>query len=78
MSATTIPALSAPSAILGHGLRLALVATAIVVLLAMSFVAGRSTGTTTSVTPVATPTSTRAPAAGASMTPQTCHMVPDC
>jgi hypothetical protein len=89
MSATTIPASRAPAA-LNHGLRIALVAAAIVVLLTLAFVAGRATRTEAGSTPAVTPTTTPAttPAtgaattnaspAGASVTPKSCHMVPDC
>jgi len=92
MSATTIPAPRAPSTTLSHGLRVALVATALVVLLGLSFVAGRTTSTTsttstpavtpTTVTPTAaaptTPATTNTSPAGASATARSCHMVPDC
>ena len=90
MSATTIPASRAPAAI-SHGLRIALVAAAIVVLLTLSFVAGRATRTAAGSSPAVTPTTvapttvapstaatTNASPAGASVTPQSCHMVPDC
>jgi hypothetical protein len=90
MSATTIPASRAPAAI-GHGLRIALVAAAIVVLLTLSFVAGRATSTAAGSSPAVTPTTaartatapadgapTNAAPAGASVTPHACHMVPDC
>src|SRR3954451_15553207 len=56
MSATTIPASRAPA--LGHGLRIALVAAAIVVLLALSFVAGRATDTAAGSAPPVTPVTT--------------------
>ena len=90
MSATTIPAPRAPSTTLSHGLRVALVATALVVLLGLSFVAGRTTSSTsttstkstpavtpTTVTPT-TPATTNTSPAGASATARSCHMVPDC
>jgi hypothetical protein len=99
MSATTIPASRAPA--LAHGLRIALVAAAIVVLLALSFVAGRATDTAAGSAPAVTPTTTapvttapvtsapvtsapsvpattKAAPAGSSVTPRSCHMVPDC
>ena len=58
MSATIVPA---PTTTSSHGLRVILVTAAIVVLLALTFVAGRATGSTTSKA-VPTPT----PAASAS------------
>ena len=79
MSATTIPAPRASSTTLGHGLRVALVATALVVLLGLSFVAGRTTSsastTGTKSTPAVTPT-TVTPTAASPTTPATTNTSP--
>ena len=71
MNTSTISTPTTAAAHLSHGLRLALVALTIVILLAVTFVAGRATGSTTKITPTAVTTvgpSTYAP----------CHMGRPC
>ena len=71
MNTTTISAPTTATSHLSHSLRLALVALAIVILLAVTFVAGQATGSTTKSTPAVVPT------AGPS-TDAPCHMGRPC
>jgi hypothetical protein len=73
MSATTNTAPTTAAVSMSHRLRLVLVLAAIVVLLALTFVAGRNTGTTTRTTPAIVPTA-GAPTAGPSTSAPACHM----
>lgn len=77
MSATiTAPARAGSSPV--NAVKVTLIAVAIVVLLAASFVIGRVTVGTTTHAPAATPTAPAAPAPSSGATPTTCHMGRPC
>ena len=77
MSATiTAPARAGSSPV--NTVKVTLIAVAIVVLLAASFVIGRVTVGTTSPAPAATPTAPAVPASSPGVTPTTCHMGRPC
>ena len=76
MSATISPS-TAPitaGASWTHSARLALVALAVVVLLAVSFVVGRATVSSSPSAPATSPATTTAPFIGEPSTPADCHL----